>query len=136
MKTTEENLKELIISKYGTMLNFSSKIGMANSTLAAIISRGVTNASVNSINKICKELNISADALSDGKIIPNEETSADNWHFKDLNEIMTFVKISLSSNKELTINGKPLDQDDIQTLIDAFELDCELIRRKAMRRNL
>ena len=133
MKTVEENLKNLIVSKYGTMVNFSSKIGMSNSTLAAIINRGVNNASVSNLIKICNELDISADALAGGEIKPNINSNAESWNFKDVSDVMTFVKIALSSSKEITIYGQALTNDDKQSLIDAFELSCEFIRRKSAR---
>lgn len=98
--TIEDNLKELIIAKYGTMVNFTSKIDIPNSTLAAIISRGVNNASINNIIKICRELDISAEALANGQIVPNNQNKTD---FKDVNEIITFAKVAILSNKELTI---------------------------------
>lgn len=128
--TIEDNLKELIIAKYGTMVNFTSKIDIPNSTLAAIISRGVNNASINNIIKICRELDISAEALANGQIVPNNQNKTD---FKDVNEIITFAKVAILSNKELTIDGHALDNEQRQTLIDGFELSCEFVRRKAAR---
>ena len=47
--TTEDKLKDLILSKYGSMINFSSQIGMANSTLATIMKNGIHKANVTNI---------------------------------------------------------------------------------------
>lgn len=133
MKTVEENLKELIMARYGTMIKFSTKIGMSNSTLAAIINRGVNNASVTNIIKICEELDISADALAGGQIVPNSDNSAASWQFSDVAELVAFIKASLLSNRDMTLNGEPLADDDLQCLIDGFELSCEMVRRKMAR---
>ena len=73
----EERLKTLIVERYGNMLNFSNKIGMANSTLATIMKKGIHNANVSNIIKICKELGISADALANDEIIPTSANHDD-----------------------------------------------------------
>jgi len=66
----EDRLKELIIEKYGNMVNFCKQINMANSTLATIMKSGVHKANVSNIIKICKALGISADELANGNIVP------------------------------------------------------------------
>ena len=136
MKKIEDSLKEMIISKYGTISNFSSDVGIANSTIAAILHRGISNANVSSITRICKALSISTEALVDGRIVLLEDAAKDTQQFNDINEITTFLKITLLSNKNIKSSGDPLTDDDIQIMIDAFELSCELVRRKAMRRRL
>lgn len=133
MDNIEEALRELILAKYETMVNFSAEIGMSNSTLASIINRGIHKASVNNIIKICKALNISADALANGQIKPLNNEISEKWQFKDMSELAAFIKITLTTN-ELTINGEPLTQDDIQDMLDQIELSCEFIRRKHERK--
>ena len=64
----ETELKELILSRFGTMKAFSEKIELPNSTIDSIFRRGVNNASITNIIKICKALEISADALADGRL--------------------------------------------------------------------
>lgn len=68
MNTIEEQLKEMILSKYKSVREFSLLIDMPYSTLDSIFKRGIGNASVSNIIRICKALNISADGLSQGKI--------------------------------------------------------------------
>lgn len=130
-KTIEEKLKELIIARYGTMLAFSSAINIPNSTLAAILIRGVDKASINNIIKICNELNISTDALAEGKIVQVEEKPSTDW--KDLKEIITFVRLALSSSAGLTLDGEPLTYEDIEDFIEHLNLSCEFIVRKHRR---
>ena len=66
--TIEEQLKETIIKKSGSVNKFAQTIGLPTSTVATIFSRGVNNTNVNTIIKICQALGISADELADGKI--------------------------------------------------------------------
>ena len=49
----ETELKELILSRFGTMKAFSEKIELPNSTIDSIFRRGVNNASFTNIIKIC-----------------------------------------------------------------------------------
>lgn len=68
--TIENELKNLIVSKYGTIKAFSLEIGMPYSTLDSIFRRGIQNASITNVIKICKKLQISTDHLCNGKIVP------------------------------------------------------------------
>lgn len=65
----EQELKELILSKYGSVREFSKVLDMPYSTIDSIFKRGVENASVANIIRICEKLSISADGLAEGKIV-------------------------------------------------------------------
>jgi len=64
----EEQLKELIIRKSGSVNKFSSESGLSTSTVATVFTRGISKTNINTIIKICKALGISADELSNGRI--------------------------------------------------------------------
>lgn len=66
----EEKLKNYIKVKFGNIANFCKEIGMANSTFATIMTNGIQCANVKNIIKICQALNISADELAKGNIVP------------------------------------------------------------------
>lgn len=66
----EEELKAAILSAHGSLREFAVSIDMPYSTLDSIFKRGLENASIRSIVKICDALEISADALAEGKIVP------------------------------------------------------------------
>lgn len=68
MNNVEEELKELILSNYKSLREFTLKIGMPYSTLDTILKRGVDKANIINILKICNELNINADRLANGKL--------------------------------------------------------------------
>lgn len=73
--TIEEQLRDLMIKKSGSVNKFSQEIGVPQSTIFSIFQRGVGKANINSIIAICKALNISTDELAEGRITPlNIET--------------------------------------------------------------
>ena len=74
---TEELLKKLIIEKSGSVNRFAQEIGIAQSTLVSVFSRGVNKSNINTIIKICQALEISADALIDGRIVSNKDIGTD-----------------------------------------------------------
>ena len=65
----EENLRELIINKYGSIRQFAFNIKIPYTTVDSILKRGIDNSNVGNVIKICKALNISLDNLIDSKEI-------------------------------------------------------------------
>lgn len=54
--TTEEKLKNYILSKHRSIREFTQSIGMPYSTMTTILKKGVSNANVLTIIKICQAL--------------------------------------------------------------------------------
>lgn len=69
--TREELIKELAISKYGSVRAFANQIGISYTTLMSMLQRGIGKAGVDKVLKICHALNISADEFSEDKIENN-----------------------------------------------------------------
>lgn len=67
----EEQIKKMIIEKYGSIRNFSDKIGLPNSTVVSILDRGIKNSNITNVMKMCKALNISVDNLIDNNQLIN-----------------------------------------------------------------
>lgn len=132
--TIEDKLKSLIIEKYGSMVEFANQIDMANSTLATIMQRGIHKASVSNVIKICQALDISADELAKDKIVPNGKMLQTKKHMTDIEEIVAYTKMNIMTYSDLTLNGKPLDYEDRQCLIDAVDLCIEFIKRRNSRK--
>lgn len=65
----EDELKELILSKYKSIRAFTKDIDIPYSTLDTMLKRGISGASISSVLKICKNLGIDADSLMDNKIV-------------------------------------------------------------------
>lgn len=130
----EDRLKKLILKRYGSMIAFSKSIGMANSTLATILDRGIHKASVTNVIKICKALEISADGLAHGKIIHTKKKSHPDSmiHVED---IIADTQKTIIEHENISLNGKKMTKDERQDLADAIALCIEIIRVRNMRGN-
>lgn len=69
MPQLEDELKTLILSRYKSVREFTTKIDMPYSTMDSVLKRGVNKANITNIIKICRELNIDTEKLADGKIV-------------------------------------------------------------------
>lgn len=129
--TTEEKLKELILQRYHSIREFTISIDMPNSTLESILSRGVDKASVTNVIKICKALGISADALADGEIKPiyNKKAFFPNDRI-EVKEILDETKDILNHCGFVTLDGNPLSQKGIESIIDAMDVGVEMAKKK------
>lgn len=72
--SVEDELKQYIKCEYTSLLAFSKHVGIPYSTLDSIFKRGLQNAGIGNVIKICRCLGISADALADGEIVPYEKS--------------------------------------------------------------
>lgn len=63
--TKEKDLKRLMELKAGSIKAFSEEIGLAYTTVRSILERGVFNAKVENVIKICKGLNIKPEEIMD-----------------------------------------------------------------------
>lgn len=127
----EERLKDLIVSKYGNVANFVREIGLPYSTFKSIMTRGIMNASIGNIIKICSALSISADELANGRIVQIEKTSDKKTEKKDIKELFAEYRFKTSMTFEL--DGVPLTSEEKLFLSDSFELSLGIIRRKRNR---
>lgn len=73
----EEELKNIILSKYKSVRDFALSCDIPYSTLDSIFKRGVDKANITSIIKICSELGLSVDALANGKLSFKDNCGAD-----------------------------------------------------------
>lgn len=129
--TVEQQLKEMIIYKYGNVLEFSKAIDMPNTTLASIISRGIHTANVANIIKICKKLGISVDELANDRITPIDEKE-----LKSPNRIDDIERIArLLAYQNLCVHemNDHIDDEDRQTIIIANKVAVEMIKRRHTR---
>lgn len=62
----EEQIKELILQRFGSINAFSESINIANSTVVSILERGFLNAKLKNVFAICKGLNINPEDLESG----------------------------------------------------------------------
>lgn len=98
--TIEEKLKSLVLSRYASMREFSIALDMPYSTLDSIFKRGVDNASVANIIRICEALSISADELAAGKIVNRQPSSLTT----DENELLSIFRSANSEGRTHILN--------------------------------
>ena len=127
--TVEERLKELIIEKYGTMKDFTDKIGIPNSTFANILRRGVQNANVLTIIKICQALCISTDDLAEGRIVP---TSRIIPQPKRIEDIIFNTKQELLNAEHLTLDDQTISEDELKSFMLSLDMILELEKKRMM----
>ena len=84
----EDELKKIIIDRYGSVNKFATVCNVPYSTIATIFVRGINKANISTVIAICKELKISADELANGKITPYQYVEPHMEYIKlaDLNE--------------------------------------------------
>jgi len=122
--TIEEKLREMILERDGTIVAFSKRTGIPNSTIYTIFSRGINKASVQNILKICEALGISADALAEGKIMPRDQykptINIDDW--------LQAEKLHLM-NVNITINGELITEAERLALWEGLALAANFIQK-------
>lgn len=124
--TVELKLKEYILAQYGSVLKFSEQASIPYGTIASIFKRGIGNSSVVNIIKICQSLNISADELTAGRIVPksfigDKRFAAD----RSLEDVISFLKVNKSG---YLLDGTALNADESAILQNAVEFAVRLIR--------
>lgn len=124
----EERLRKKIILEYGSVQGFCEAHGLKYTTVISVLKRGVKNAGVENIIKICSALKISVDALAIGEILPVSDVAKMDGE-TDIKKIYTALILRISTEDGLTIDGEPLTDIERYTLLDSLELDLEKIRR-------
>lgn len=128
--SVEKNLKRLILSRYRSTREFTVDAGIPYTTLDSIFRRGINNSSVDNVIKICKTLWISADELAEGRIVSiADQIVASGEQPHDIELIIDIAKSSLIHGDNLTLKGKPVSSDVVQTLITGLEVSFELAKK-------
>lgn len=130
----EDKLKIMILERYGSVREFTIKIGMSYSTFDSILRRGIQNSTVSNVIKICEALRISADALANGEIVPvslSDYAQGQDKQSHDVSEILKTTREQLLNYDGLMFNGKPADAESINSILEAMEIGMEIARRKA-----
>ena len=124
-------LKSLILERYGSVREFTMSINMPYSTFDTILKRGIQNATVSNIIKICEALNISADALAKGEIVRVSKVSPSLERSQDVSEILKNTRELLLNYEGLMFNDKPADAESINSILEAMEIGMEIAKRKS-----
>lgn len=131
--TTEDKLKEYILDRYKSIREFTQVVDMSYSTIDSMLRRGIGNSSVSNVIKVCKILKISADELAEGRITPIKPIAREfeiDIETIDISEILNDTKSRLESYSKLTLEGKPVNQETINTIIHAIDIGEEMAKKK------
>lgn len=123
--TPEDQLKEIILSKYKSIRSFALENGFPYSTINNIFKRGVGNIGITTAIKICELLHIDPDALGRGeikpKIFPLSEPLTDTEYshikkYRDLDQHgKELIDIVLSKEYERCTTSIRSQSDNVKT---------------------
>lgn len=124
--TKEKDLKRLMELKSGSIKAFSEEIGLAYTTVRSILERGVFNAKVENVIKICKGLNIKPEEIMDIEqpkvetlpvkkipVISKISAGLPIYSEENLVDYIYFATNKLNSDKEefgLKVSGDSMDK--------------------------
>ena len=126
----EEKLREYILSNYKSIREFVKVAGLPYTTMDGILKRGIANASIGNVLKICKALQISADELANGRIVPL--SIDDKQNDRDIESIIKYKRQNVEECR-LTLDKKKLSPDEYGFILDGMEFSIEMIRKNRKR---
>lgn len=125
----EEKLKELIMSRYKSMLEFTKAAGVPYGTVRSVFERGIMNSSVTTIMKICRFLGISTDDLVMGRIVFIDQDSSTADQTADIARTIKYCRQNVHEFNHYAIDGTKLSEREFERILDAIEVMAGLIRR-------
>lgn len=133
---TEERLRAMIINKYGSVKHFSQVANLPYQTVVSILNRGIMKAGLQNIIDMCRELDISVDALAEGKIIHNAPIDPDKAKkVNDLHDLIEAYVYFYENFGSCTLDDQELTMEEMDTFLDGVNLIIDQIRAKRLRQN-
>ena len=127
--TIEDQLKNLILTRYRSIREFTIAVDMPYTTIDSIFRRGIGNSSVANVIKICKALGISTDELADGKIVPIIQTTPARFgESHEIREHLDRFKMELAYIDGLTLDGEPVDSDTVLAIAQGIDVSYETVK--------
>lgn len=108
----EKHLKTLIEQKSGSVKSFAEEIQLPYTTVRSILERGIMNAKVENVIKICKGLNIKADDI----------LNIDDSKAKEFNDYSQIETIAAHIDDDVT-------EEEMEEILAYIEM------RRSLRRN-
>ena len=137
--STEEKLKNYILSRYRSVREFTTRYDIPYSTLSTVFTRGIDNSSLATIIKICNALGISTDEIAEGRITPiTKPTGADSGTIPgaDIVDIIAEVRGEILNYDNITLHGKKIDIVDRLVIASALDAILEVSSRSSSRDRL
>ena len=119
--TIEERLKDLITAKYGSLRKFSEECEMPYGTVDAIIRRGINKANVQNIIKMCNVLEISTDALADGKIV-----SVQDLKLRNAEDLIEIIKQNVDV---ILVDGEHMTEEEFIVFSSVLDYSVDIVKR-------
>ena len=119
--TIENQLRELILLKHGSLREFTFNIGIPYSTLSTILKKGIMTATMSNMVKICNALDIKLDELVAGRIVENKPGEI----LLDVEDILNRTKNNIEY-PNVKIDGKIMDENTKKLLINSIDLNYQL----------
>ena len=111
--TREEFLKMLIKQKGYTIKSFAAKIGIPYTSLLSMLNGSIGGAAVESVIKICEELDISVESLK------NEEIDSPQGYYLDPETARLAQEIYDNPDLRVLMDAsRKLAPDDVKTVAD------------------
>jgi phage repressor protein C with HTH and peptisase S24 domain len=112
----EQHLKNLMELKSGTVKSFSEEIGLAYTTVRSILERGILNAKVENVIKICKGLNIKPESLMqiDDSLISETLTTLIELKAPRQKNVLNYAKEQLKLQNQKSNNVSSINEYKIK----------------------
>lgn len=124
--TAEDKLKQLILSKYRSVREFTQLYDIPYSTMATIFKKGIKQTSITTMIKVCQALGISTDELIAGRITyVNKQPEP-----VKVEDYILQLQQKLQNTENLTLNDQPIDEAQINSLVKSLEVIIEIEKRK------
>ena len=119
--TIENQLRELILLKHGSLREFTFNIGIPYSTLSTILKKGIMTATMSNMVKICNALDIKLDGLVAGRIVENKLDGI----LLDVEDILNRTKNNIAY-PNVKIDGEIMDESTKKLFINSIDLNYQL----------
>lgn len=124
--TIENELKNYIIDRYGSILQFAKIANLPHSTIYTILRRGIMNSTLDNILQICKTLNIDPDELANEKIVPAKTIKPEASSI----ELLQIIEMLKNENVSVTVSGTPLSVQESDRVKSYIQLINEIIKKE------
>ena len=127
--TIEEKLKNYILTIYKSVREFVQYADIPYSTMDGILKRGIKNASIGNILKICEALQISADELANDKIVPiNRKSFHHKVMISEIPDMISVIRDNEQDFADFTIDVQFLTKDEWNIILNGMTVSVEFIR--------
>lgn len=131
--TTEEKLKEYILSQFSSIRAFCLEKNLTYSNVDSILRRGIKNATWTNVKTFCEALQISVDDLANNKVVPLPSTPQTAPCITELDSLILTAKLNIRERNNLAIDGTLLTASEQELLFDSIEIAIGIIKRKRER---